>query len=83
MALAPHLCMVVLPRKFWPHLPKKYDGTINPTVFLQIYPTSILAVGGDEAVMANYFPMALTGMAQSWLINLLEGMLTSWQELCH
>jgi hypothetical protein len=67
MVLAPHLCMVVLPHKFWPHLPKKYDGTINPTEFLQIYPTSILVVGGDEA-----------GMAQSWLINLLEGTLTSW-----
>jgi hypothetical protein len=34
MALAPHLCMVVWPRKFWVHLPKKYDGSVNPTEFL-------------------------------------------------
>jgi hypothetical protein len=46
MALAPHLRMVVWPRKFRPHLPKKYDGTVNPAEFLQIYSTSILAVGG-------------------------------------
>jgi hypothetical protein len=33
--------------------------------------------------MANYFPVALIGTAQSWLMNLPEGTLTSWQELCH
>jgi hypothetical protein len=33
--------------------------------------------------MANYFPVALTGMAWSWLMNLPEGTLTSCQELCH
>jgi hypothetical protein len=46
MALAPHLHMVVWPRKFQPHLPEKYDGTVNPAEFLQIYSTSILAAGG-------------------------------------
>jgi hypothetical protein len=54
MALAPHLRMVVWPHKFRPHLPEKYNGTVNPAVFLQIYSTSILAAGGDEAIMANY-----------------------------
>jgi hypothetical protein len=34
MALAPHLCMVVWPPKFQPHLPEKYDRTVNPTEFL-------------------------------------------------
>jgi hypothetical protein len=33
--------------------------------------------------MANYFPVALTGMARSWLMNLPEGTLHSWSELCH
>jgi hypothetical protein len=56
---------------------------VNPAEFLQIYSTSILTAGGDEAVMANYFPVVLTRMARSWLMNLLEGTLTSWQELCH
>jgi hypothetical protein len=82
MALAPHLRMVIWPRKFRPHLSKKYDGTVNPAEFLQIYSTSILAAVGDEAIMANYFPVALTGTAQSWLMNLPEGTLDSWPELC-
>jgi hypothetical protein len=34
MALAPHLRMVVWPPKFRPHLPEKYDGTVNPAEFL-------------------------------------------------
>jgi hypothetical protein len=55
--------MVVSSCKLWPHLPEKYDGIVNPADFLQIYSTSILAAGGDEAVMANYFPVALNGMA--------------------
>jgi hypothetical protein len=56
---------------------------VNPAEFLQIYSTSILEVGGNEAVMANYFPVALTGTYRSWLMNLLEGTLYSWSELCH
>jgi hypothetical protein len=77
MTLAPHLRMVVWSRKFQPHLLKKYDRMINPTKFLQIYSTSILTAGGDEVVMANYFPVVLTGMAWSWLMNLSKGTLTS------
>jgi hypothetical protein len=65
------------------HQPEKYDGTVNPTEFLQIYSTSILATGRDEAVMTSYFPMALTRTTRSWLMNLPNGMLTSWQESCH
>jgi hypothetical protein len=50
---------------------------------LQIYSTSIFVAGGDEVIMANYFLIALTGTVRSWLMNLPEGTLTSWQELCH
>jgi hypothetical protein len=82
MTLAPHLRMVVWPHKFRPHLPEKYDRTVNLTEFLQIYSTSILAAGGNEAIMANYFLVALTGTTWCWLINLPEGTLDSWSELC-
>jgi hypothetical protein len=37
MTLAPHLRMVVWPRKFQPHLSEKYNGIVNPAKFLQIY----------------------------------------------
>jgi hypothetical protein len=83
MALAPHLRMVVWSFKFRPHLPEKYNGTVNPAEFLQIYSTSILVVAGDEIVMTNYFLVALSRTVRSWLMNLSEGSLTSWQELWH
>jgi hypothetical protein len=68
--LAPHLHMVIWPQKFWPHLLEKYNGSVNAAEFLQIYTTSILIAGWIEAVVVNYLPMTLIGMAQSWLMNL-------------
>jgi hypothetical protein len=65
MARASHLHMVVLPCNFRPHPLEKYDRSVNHAEFLQIYSTLILAAGGNEVVMANYFSMALTGMARS------------------
>jgi hypothetical protein len=56
---------VVWPPKFRLYLPEKYDGTVNPIEFLQIYSTSILTAGENEAIMANYFPIALMGTARS------------------
>jgi hypothetical protein len=82
MALAPYLRMMVWLCKFQPHLPEKYNGSVNPTEFLQIYSTSILAIGENEVVMTNYFPVVLTVMARSWLRNLHEGSLTSRGEFC-
>jgi hypothetical protein len=82
MALAPHLRMVVWLRVFQPHLSEKYNRTIYPVEFLQIYSTSILAIGGNEVITTNYFPVAMTGTTQSWLMNLPKGSLTSWAELC-
>jgi hypothetical protein len=38
---------------------------VNPAEFLQIYSTSIFAAGRNEAIMAIYFPIALTGTAWS------------------
>jgi hypothetical protein len=77
MVLAPHLHIVVWSHKFLPHLPEKYDESVNPTEYLQIYSTLILATGGDETIMANYFPVALTGTARSWLMHLPKGSFTS------
>jgi hypothetical protein len=67
---------------FRPHLPEKYDGTSNPSEFLQVYVTAITAVGGNTAVMASYFHVALTGLARTWLMNLTPGSVYSWEELC-
>ena len=73
VALAEHLRMVAWLPKFRPHLPEKYDGTTNPSEFLQVYVTAITATGGNHAVMASYFHIALTGPARTWLMNLSPG----------
>ena len=36
-ALADYLRVVAWPSKFRPHLPEMYDGTTNPSEFLQVY----------------------------------------------
>ena len=70
------------PPKFRPYLPEKYDGPTNPSEFLQVYITVITAAGGNDAVMASYFHVALTGPARTWLMNLSPGSIQSWGELC-
>jgi hypothetical protein len=62
-ALADNLRATTWPPKFRPHLPEKYDGTSNPSEFLQVYVTAITTASGNIAVMASYFHVALTGPA--------------------
>jgi hypothetical protein len=81
-ALADHLHTASWPPKFRPHLPEKYDGTTNPSEFLQVYVTAITAAGGNTAVMATYFHVALSGPARTWLMNLAPRSIYSWEELC-
>jgi hypothetical protein len=79
--LADHLRAATWPSKFRPHLAEKYDGTSNPLEFLQVYVTAMTAAGGDTAVMATYFHVALSGTARTWLMNLTLGSIYSWEEL--
>jgi hypothetical protein len=72
-ALTDHLRTATWPSKFRPHLSEKYDGTSNSSEFLQVYVTAITAAGGDTAVMATYFHVALSGPAWTWLMNLTLG----------
>jgi hypothetical protein len=81
-ALADHLRATSWPSKFWPHLLEKYDGTSNPSEFLEVYVTAITTAGGNTAVMATYFHVALSRPARTWLMNLALGSIYSWEELC-
>jgi hypothetical protein len=81
-ALADHLRVASWPPKFRSHLPEKYDGTSNPSEFLQVYVTAITAAGGNTVAMAIYFHVALFGSARTWLMNLAPGSIYSWEELC-
>jgi hypothetical protein len=81
-ALAGPLKQVRWPDKFKTGNIDKYDGCSNPEEFIQVYQTVIEAVGGDDRVKANFLPTTLTSVARSWLINLLDGSITSWDQLC-
>jgi hypothetical protein len=47
-----------------------------------VYVTAITTAGGNIAVMVTYFHIALSGPAQTWLMNLAPGSIYSWEELC-
>jgi hypothetical protein len=42
----------------------------------------MVATGADEKIMVTWFPLALTPMARSWLMNLPEGSIETWADLC-
>ena len=62
-------------------MPLWYDGAVDPSAFLLAYEEAVLKAGGDDKVMANWFPMALTGAPRAWLLNLPGSMVASWEEL--
>jgi hypothetical protein len=81
-ALVGPLRQIRCPDKFKTDNIDWYDVSSNPEEFIQVYQTIIEAVGGDDRVKTNFLSTALTGAARSWLINLPEGSVTSWDQLC-
>jgi hypothetical protein len=81
-ALAPKLRQVVWPDKFKHGPIDKYDGSSDPEEFIQVYHMVIESAGSDDRVKTNYLPTALSDTAKSWLVNLLEGTIYNWDQLC-
>ena len=67
LAFTSELRGVTWPGKFKLDLPPRYDGTMDPAEFLQLYELGIIAANGDKKVMVNWFPMALKDGARTWL----------------
>jgi hypothetical protein len=63
-----------------PQLPM-YDGQSDPKQFLMSYEATITSYGGNTAVMAKSFVMAVRSVAQTWYSSLQPGTITSWQKL--
>jgi hypothetical protein len=80
--LAGPLREVRWPAKFKAGHIDRYDSSSNPEEFIQFYQTVIEAADIDDRVKANFLPTALSGAARSWLINLPEGFIHSWDQLC-
>jgi hypothetical protein len=81
-SLAGPLRQVRWPDKFKTDNIDRYDGSNNPEEFIQVYQTVVEAAREDDRVKTNFLPTALTDTARSWLINLPEGSITSWDHLC-
>ena len=79
--MAPTLRQVQWPPKFKPEMPPRYDGAADPVAFLLAYEEAVLKAGGDNKVMANWLPMALTGVPRAWLLHLPGSSVASWGEL--
>jgi hypothetical protein len=63
-----------------PQLPM-YDGHSDSKQFLMSYKATISSYGGNTAVMAKSFVMAVKNVAQTWYSSLRLGTITSWQKL--
>jgi hypothetical protein len=58
-----------------------YDGHSDPKQFLMSYEATISSYGGNDAVMAKFFVMAVRSVAQTWYSSLRPRTITSWQKL--
>jgi hypothetical protein len=63
-----------------PQLPI-FDGHSDPKQFLMSYEATVSSYGGNTAVMAKSFVMAVRSVAQTWYSSLRPGTITSWQKL--
>lgn len=82
-AFSPGLRNITWQEKFKPSTLKSFDGTKNPSEFLQIYTTIVQTAGNDEKEMANYLSTMLKGSARTWLFNQPNSSIYSWENLCH
>jgi hypothetical protein len=58
-----------------------YDGHSDPKQFLMSYEATISSYGGNTAVMAKSFVVAVRNVAQTWYSSLWPGTIRSWQKL--
>jgi hypothetical protein len=58
-----------------------YNGHSDPKQFFISYEATISSYGGNAAVMAKSFVMAVRSVAQTWYSSIRPGTITSWQKL--
>jgi hypothetical protein len=60
---------------------EKYDGSTNPSEWLEVYQLTIEAIGGDSYLMANDLPVCLSTSIRTWRLELHAGSVWSWNHL--
>jgi hypothetical protein len=79
--LAVELQAIPWPQSYNPPQLPTYDGHSDLKKFLMSYVATISSYGGNTAVMAKSFVMAVRSVAQTWYSSLRPGTITSWQKL--
>jgi hypothetical protein len=79
--LAAELKDIPWPQSYKPPQLPMYDRHSDPKQFLMSYEATISSYGGNAAVMAKSFVMAVQNVAQTWYSSLRPGTITSWQKL--
>jgi hypothetical protein len=79
--LATELQAIFWPQSYKPPQLPMYDGHSDPKQLLMSYEATISSYGGNVAVMAKYFVMAVRNVAQTWHSSLWPRTITSWQKL--
>jgi hypothetical protein len=79
--LSTELQATTWPQSYKPPQLPMYDGHSDPKQFLMSYEAIISSYGGNTAVMAKSFVMAVKSVAQTWYSSLRPGTITSWQKL--
>jgi hypothetical protein len=74
--LAAELQATPWPQSYKPPQLPMYDGHSNPKQFLMSYEATISSYGGNTAVMANSFIMAVRSVTQTWYSSLRPGTIT-------
>jgi hypothetical protein len=76
--LAAELQAIPWPPSYKPPQLPMYDGHSDLKQFLMRYEATISSYGGNAAVMAKSFVMAVKNVAQTWYSSLRPGTITSW-----
>jgi hypothetical protein len=79
--LVAELQAIPWPQSYKPPQIPMYDGHLDSKQFLMSYEATISSYGGNAAVMAKSFVMAVRNVAQTWYSSLPPGTITSWQKL--
>jgi hypothetical protein len=65
-----------------PNTVTKYDGEVNPSVWLEDYRLTCRAAGpGDDYFIIQYLPIYLGDLARAWLEYLPVDSIHSWSDL--
>ena len=60
---------------------ESYDGTADPTVWIEDFLLHIHMARGDDLHAIKYLPLKLKGLARHWLNSLLDKSIGSWEDL--